>query len=96
MSLLRSTSLLVQKLADCLYKGDLNRVPTTGYLSPQAPPLPENFVASLGVERTVDEKKVVYSVGSTVPHVATWLETLGGPTQNWLRALLTSESTTIA
>ncbi|KAH9923242.1 uncharacterized protein B0H18DRAFT_1120509 [Fomitopsis serialis] len=70
--------IVVDRLAKCLYDGDLSRIPTTDYL----------VISSLGVER----HKIVYSVGSALPEASTWLETrtLAGPCQNWLRALLTS------
>lgn len=84
------TSMLVQKLADRLYNGDLSRVPTVGYLSPSSSPISHNAFASLGVERAVKGNAITYVVGANLPDATTWLETLAGPGQTWWRALLTS------
>ncbi|PCH42040.1 fatty acid synthase [Wolfiporia cocos MD-104 SS10] len=84
------TSLLIQKLADRLYNGDLSKIPTIGYLSAQPYPLGKQVVASLGIQQTISEGEVSYTVGATVPETSIWLETLAGPRQDWLRALLTS------
>ncbi|PCH34892.1 DUF1729-domain-containing protein [Wolfiporia cocos MD-104 SS10] len=65
-------------------------IPTIDYLSAQPHPLGEQFVASLGIQQTISEGEVSYTVGSTVPETSIWLETLAGPRQDWLRALLTS------
>ncbi|KZT67951.1 hypothetical protein DAEQUDRAFT_367722 [Daedalea quercina L-15889] len=84
------TAMLVDKLAQRLYGGDLNRVPTADYLSVKPVPLPKSTVASLDVERAIESNTITYSVGSTLPEASIWLETLAGPRQHWLRALLAS------
>ena len=84
------TAMLVDKLAQRLYGGDLSRVPTVDYLGPKPSPLSENVIASLGVARDVAPGTITYTVGSTLPDPSTWLETLAGPQQHWLHALLTS------
>lgn len=83
------TAILVDKLAQRLYDGDLSRVPTVDYLSPKPSPRSE-VGASLDVERVITPDAITYSIGSTLPDVSKWLETLAGPQQHWLRALLMS------
>ncbi|EPS98652.1 hypothetical protein FOMPIDRAFT_1051298 [Fomitopsis schrenkii] len=84
------TALLIYKLAQRLYGGDLSRVPIVNYLSTRPSPLPEAVVALLAVERAIASNAITYSVGSALPEVSTWLEILAGPHQHWLRALLPS------
>lgn len=58
------------------------------YLGSRPVPLPETIVSTLGVERTISEKQIVYTVGQSLPETSLWLETLAGPRLDWLRALL--------
>ncbi|KZT01368.1 fatty acid synthase [Laetiporus sulphureus 93-53] len=80
------TSMLVERLAERLYGGDLSKVPTIGYLSPEPP------VVSASVGRVAEKGQIRYSARNSLPNVDAWLETLAGPRHDWLRALLTSRT----
>lgn len=84
------TSLLAKKLLDRVYGGDESKVPVVDYLGAKPVALPENITSTLGVQRQMSEKQIVYEVGSSLPETALWLETLAGPRLDWLRALLIS------
>ncbi|GBE87869.1 fatty acid synthase [Sparassis crispa] len=80
------TSLLVKKLIDRLYGGDVSKIPTVDYLSPG----PSALATPLHVERSVSRNTITYKLGQTLPETSSWLETLAGPELCWVRALLTS------
>ncbi|KAK7690523.1 hypothetical protein QCA50_005621 [Cerrena zonata] len=82
------TNLLAQRLLERLYNGDASKVPTVDYLGARPSPLSEATVAALGVERTMTETQITYTIGSSVPETSVWLETLAGPRLDWLRAFL--------
>lgn len=84
------TNILAQKLLDRLYNGDSSKVPAVDYLGARPVALPENIATTLGVQRTISEKSIVYNVGKSLPDTALWLETLAGPRLDWVRALLIS------
>ena len=84
------TNILAQKLLDRLYNGDSSKVPAVDYLGARPVALPENITTTLGVQRTISEKSIVYNVGKSLPDTALWLETLAGPRLDWVRALLIS------
>lgn len=85
------TSNLAKKLLDRLYAGDESKVPVVDYLGAKPVALPENITSTLGVQRSITEKQIVYhEVGSKLPETSIWLETLAGPRLDWLRALLIS------
>lgn len=86
------TTTLAQKLLQRVYNGDVSKVPTVDYLGARPVALPENITATLGVQRTISEKSIVYTVGKNVPETSLWLETLAGPRLDWVRALLISSN----
>jgi enoyl reductase-like protein len=77
---------LIQRLLERNYGGDISKVPVADYLG--AKPAPSPSLTGVTVEKT--DSETTYTVGSTVPDTATWLESLAGPRLNWLRAFLTS------
>lgn len=83
-------SALAQKLLEKSYGGDLSKVPTIDFLGARPLALPETITSTLGVERTISENAITYTVGKSVPETALWLETLAGPRLDWIRALLIS------
>ena len=82
------TNLLAQKLLERLYGGDESKVPVIDFLGNKPVALPENIAITLGVQRSIAEKEIVYQVGKSLPETSLWLETLAGPRLDWLRALL--------
>lgn len=82
------TDLLAKKLLDRLYEGDESKVPVIDFLGAKPAALPETITTTLGVERSMTEKQIVYTVGKSLPETSLWLETLAGPRLDWLRALL--------
>ena len=84
------TFLLAQKLLHRLYGGDESKVPTVDYLGAKAAALPGDIASTLGVQHTMLEQEIVYTIGSNIPDPSLWLETLAGPRLDWLRALLIS------
>lgn len=61
------TSLLAQKLLDRLYGGDESKVPTVDYLGSKPIALLDDIASTLDVQRTMQEKEIVYTVGKTIP-----------------------------
>jgi fatty acid synthase subunit alpha len=80
------TSVLVNKLLERAYGGDVRNIPVVDYLGPAPAPVPE--LAGLQVDPVGDELHL--SVGSPAPEVNAWLETLGGAELNWWRAFVSS------
>ncbi|TFK75163.1 fatty acid synthase [Pluteus cervinus] len=78
---------LIQRLLERRYGGDESTIPTIDYLSST----PTSVLAELeDVEITRKEGRVIYEFDDPLPSTEAWLETLGGETLNWLRALVSS------
>jgi len=82
------TSILVQKLLDRSYGGDISKVPTVDYLAP----IPEEVETPDDVAYEENAKTVTYNIGDIVPDTKEWLQALSGTELNWIKALLTSET----
>lgn len=80
------TEVLVKKLLDRYYDGDISKVPVIDYLAPPPAP-PTTLVKSIKAKGNL-----TFHVPTTVPDTGVWLDNLAGPHLNWLRALLTSST----
>ena len=81
------TSGLVERLLERVYGGDESKIPTVDYLGAKPP----TAVPQLsGVTKKEAGGRVEYQLSSPLPETSAWLETLAGPTLNWLRALVAS------
>ncbi|KAG6910835.1 hypothetical protein DXG01_007150 [Tephrocybe rancida] len=80
-------STLIQRLLERKYNNDASTIPTVDYLGEQPTSVPQSLH---GVSRSETASSVTYKIGSSAPDSAAWLETLAGPTLNWLRALVAS------
>lgn len=78
---------LIKKTLAQYYGGDEEKIPTIDYLgatsSAAAPSL-------AGVEVDQQDDDTTFSLRTTLPEPAAWLEALAGPKASWRRALLTS------
>ncbi|KAH9950013.1 fatty acid synthase [Amylocystis lapponica] len=83
------TLLLVKKLVDRLYNGDVSKIPTVDYLG-SLPAKVADASKVPGITRAPSGSSIAYSIGQTLPDHSLWLETLAGPRLNWIRAFLTS------
>lgn len=83
-------SLLAKKLFDRLYSGDKSKIPSINYLGAKPTALSKSIVLTLGMQRTMSLKQIVYTVGKATSDVSLWLETLTGPCLDQLYALLIS------
>lgn len=81
-------STLIQRLLERSYAGDASQIPIVDYLGAR----PTSSVAPFEVKCTQEANTVVYEFGDKLPAVASWLETLAGPSLNWLRALVASNT----
>ncbi|ORX65311.1 hypothetical protein DL89DRAFT_287208 [Linderina pennispora] len=80
---------LTEKLSMCNFDKDASLVRPCEYLAPE--PFPVSLPTSVAV--AVDESSRTYKLptdAALLPDPDVWLEALAGPTQSWLRALLTS------
>jgi len=80
-------SSLIQRLLERKYGGDASKVPTIEYLAVNPTTVPYDLA---DVKRTQIDEEITFQFGSTLPEASAWLEVLGGPELNWLRALATS------
>lgn len=82
------TSILVQKLLERSYGGNVSKVPTVDYLAPA----PEEVETPDGVAYEQTAKSVTYTIGDVIPDTKEWLQALSGLELSWIKALLTSET----
>ncbi|RXK40211.1 hypothetical protein M231_02485 [Tremella mesenterica] len=78
-------ALLVRKVLDKYYGGDESKVPKIDYIG--AKPVRQSQIT---VEDRLQGDARTLTIGSIVPSVDEWLETVAGPDVSWLRAVLTT------
>ncbi|KAG9047855.1 3-oxoacyl-[acyl-carrier-protein] synthase [Tulasnella sp. UAMH 9824] len=80
---------LIKRILERYYAGDESKIPTLDYIG--APP----FVSTSSVPGVVakqDGETTSYSITTTVPPLADWLNLVSGPSLSWLRSLLTTRT----
>jgi fatty acid synthase subunit alpha, fungi type len=80
------TSMLINKLIECKYGGNKNKILTIDYLSA----MPAPVLLPTGIKAKKEENAIAFTVGATVPLTEVWVEALVGPKLLWLQAFLTS------
>jgi enoyl reductase-like protein len=81
---------LVKKLLDTYYGGDESKVPYIDYIGSSPAKINPALISTYGIQVTSVDHSVTYKLGSSLPPLEEWLETLAGPGVHWLRALLRS------
>lgn len=80
---------LIKRILERYYGGDESKIPTLDYIG--APP----FVSTSSVPGVVAKQNgetTSYSITTTVPPLADWLNLVSGPSLSWLRSLLTTRT----
>jgi enoyl reductase-like protein len=79
-------SKLIEYLLERYYGGNEADVPVVEYIGAEPSSAPANLP---GVNAVENDGERTYTVGSVLPSLSAWLQTLAGPEPSWLRAALT-------
>ena len=83
---------IVKKLLEKYYGNDESKVPYLDYIGSIPAKINATLASLYSISVKSDKISTVYKLGTSLPPVKEWLETLAGPQVNWLRALLRSEN----